>query len=87
MPPKQRELKKNYIGIVSDKTDEQHAVDSVAKYRSPREEIPSRIDGRRVEPRRRRAKVAVASRAPLGLPLRLGWPIFLRFRAGWGPKS
>jgi hypothetical protein len=31
MPPKQRELKKNYIGIVSDKTDERHAVDSVAK--------------------------------------------------------
>ena len=31
MPPKQRELKKNYIGIVSDRTDEQRAVDSVAK--------------------------------------------------------
>jgi hypothetical protein len=31
MPPKQRELKKNYIGIVSGKTDEQRAVDSVAK--------------------------------------------------------
>ena len=28
MPPKQ--LKKSYIGIVSDKTDEQHAVDSLA---------------------------------------------------------
>ena len=26
-----RELKKNYIGIVSDKTDEQRAVDSPAK--------------------------------------------------------
>lgn len=31
MPAQQRELKKNFIGIVSDKTDEQPAVDSLAK--------------------------------------------------------
>ena len=31
MPPKQQELKKNYIGIISDKTDEPRAVDSEAK--------------------------------------------------------
>ena len=31
MPAQQRELKKNYIGIVSDKTDEQRAVESLAK--------------------------------------------------------
>jgi hypothetical protein len=30
MPPRSRELK-NYIGIVSDKTDEQRAFDSLAK--------------------------------------------------------
>jgi hypothetical protein len=30
MPPRPRELK-NYIGIVSDKTDEQRAIDSLAK--------------------------------------------------------
>ena len=31
MPPRPRELNKNYIGIVSDKTDEHPAIDSVAK--------------------------------------------------------
>jgi hypothetical protein len=31
MPAQQREAKKNYIGIVSDKTDEQRAVDSLPK--------------------------------------------------------
>lgn len=31
MPPKQRELKKNYIGIVSDETDAQRAADSAAR--------------------------------------------------------
>jgi hypothetical protein len=31
MPVRQRELKKNYIRIVSDQTDEQRAVDSPAK--------------------------------------------------------
>ena len=31
MPPNSRELKKNYISIVSDRTDEQRAVDSLAK--------------------------------------------------------
>ena len=31
MPAQQREAKKNYIGIVSDKTDEQHAVASLPK--------------------------------------------------------
>ncbi len=31
MPPRPRELNKNYIGIVSDKTDEHRAIDSVAK--------------------------------------------------------
>jgi len=31
MPPKQRELNRNYISIVSDRIDEQHAVDSLAK--------------------------------------------------------
>jgi hypothetical protein len=30
-PAQQREAKKNYIGIVSDKTDEQRAVDSLPK--------------------------------------------------------
>jgi hypothetical protein len=31
MPAQQRELKKNYIGIVSDRTDEQRAVASLPK--------------------------------------------------------
>lgn len=31
MPAQQRELKKNYIGILCDKTEEQRAVDSLAK--------------------------------------------------------
>jgi hypothetical protein len=31
MPPGSRELSKNYIGIVSDRTDEPRALDSVAK--------------------------------------------------------
>jgi hypothetical protein len=31
MPAQQREAKKNYIGTVSDKTDEQRAVDSLPK--------------------------------------------------------
>lgn len=31
MPAQQRELKKNYIGILSDRTEEQRAVDSPAK--------------------------------------------------------
>ncbi len=31
MPAQQRELKKNYIGILSDKTEEQRAVNSLAK--------------------------------------------------------
>ena len=31
MPPRPRELNKNYIGIVSDKTDEHRAIDSATK--------------------------------------------------------
>ena len=31
MPAQKRELRKNYIGIVSDKTEEQRAVESLAK--------------------------------------------------------
>lgn len=31
MPAQQRESKKNYIGILSDETDEQRAVDSLTK--------------------------------------------------------
>jgi hypothetical protein len=31
MPAQQRELRKNYIGLVSDKAEEQHAVESQAK--------------------------------------------------------
>jgi hypothetical protein len=31
MPAQQRELRKNYIGLISDKTDEQHTVESQAK--------------------------------------------------------
>jgi hypothetical protein len=33
MPPKPRELNKNYIGIVSEKTDEQRTIDSLASDR------------------------------------------------------
>jgi hypothetical protein len=31
MPAQQRELRKNYIGLVTDKAEEQHAVESQAK--------------------------------------------------------
>ena len=31
MPAQQRDLRKNYIGLVNDKTEEQHAVESQAK--------------------------------------------------------
>jgi hypothetical protein len=31
MPVQQRELRKNYIGLISDKTDEQYTVESQAK--------------------------------------------------------
>ncbi len=31
MPAQQRELKKNYIGLVTDRTDEQPAIDTLAK--------------------------------------------------------
>jgi hypothetical protein len=70
MPAQQREAKKNYIGIVSDKTDEQHAVASLPKSDRLAKEYLPQPDGSCPAPRRRR-QIAVAapqSTGPAAIP-------------------
>jgi hypothetical protein len=65
-------MRKNYIGIVSDRVEEQRVVESLAQHGQSMKDYLRSSDGDHPEPSEQRALIVFACRAPLPLSFCIG---------------